>query len=65
MPLHFEKWLGTGGGGTGAIVFLTCCVNAHGEQFEHFFLKLSSFISVSDIFYLTVLYQLYYHLEGE
>jgi len=28
------------------------CMNAHGGQFEHFLLKLSSFVSVSDIILL-------------
>jgi len=31
------------------ILMLHACVNAHGGQFEHFLLKLSSFVSVSDI----------------
>jgi len=35
-----------------SIPTLHACVNAHGGQFEHFLLKLSIFVSVSDIILL-------------
>ena len=35
-----------------SILTLHACVIARGGQFEHFLLKLSSFVSVSDIFLL-------------
>ena len=35
-----------------SIQTLNTCMNAHGKQFKHFLLKLSSFVSVSDIILL-------------
>ena len=35
-----------------SIPTLQACVNAHGGQFQHFLLKLSSFVSVSEIIIL-------------